>query len=187
MVNVDNFIGVGLDHLVGYDLHVACEDDEGDLLLFEQLHLCLLDFAFVRPVFLDLPYIIRYAELVGYGTEVFVVGHDAGDIDIEFACLIACEKVVEAMVHFRYKECHAWAYVAEVEAELHVVALCIEGTDVLFELLCGYEEFLECPFDTHEEVLFDMIDILVEVDDVSVVVGDELCDFCDDALLIGAV
>jgi hypothetical protein len=36
-------------------------------------------------------------------------------------------------------------------------------------------------------VFFDMIDILVEVDDVSVVVGDEFCDFCDDALLVGAV
>jgi hypothetical protein len=36
-------------------------------------------------------------------------------------------------------------------------------------------------------MFFDMIDILVEIDDVSVVVGNELCDFCDDSLLVGAV
>ena len=91
------------------------------------------------------------------------------------------------MVHLRHEECHAWLLVAEIEAELHVVALCIEGADILFEFLCWNKEFLECPFDAHEEVFFDMIDILVEVDDITVVVGDELGDFRDDALLVGAM
>ena len=55
------------------------------------------------------------------------------------------------------------------------------------ELLGWYEELLECPLHTHEEVFFDVVDILVKIDNVTIVVGNELRDFCNDSLLVRAM
>jgi len=116
-----------------------------------------------------------------------MVRHDARDVDIEFSGLIAGEEIVQTVVHLRHEESHTWTYIAEIEAELHVVTLGIEGTDILFQFVGRNEEILEGPFHTHEEMFLDMVDILIEIDDVTIIVGYELRDLCDDSLLVGAV
>ena len=91
------------------------------------------------------------------------------------------------MAHLADEDCHAWALVAVVEAELHLVALRIERVDVVVELVARNQEPFQFPFYAHEEHPFYLIDVLVQIDDVAFVVGDKLRHLRDDALLVGAM
>lgn len=48
-------------------------------------------------------------------------------------------------------------------------------------------KLLKFPLHTHEEPSVYFVDILVKIDDVAIVVGDELCYLCNDAQLVRAV
>ena len=187
VVDIDDAVWERLDHVLGDYLHVARQDDEVDILLLHELHLCLFHFLLVRPVLLDGPHVIRYVKLLCHVAQVFVVADDAGDVALQFACLVSCKEVVEAVAHLADEECHAWALVTEVEFELHIIALAVECLDIFLYLLIGDGEALGGPFHSHEEAVVHGVHILVEIYDVTVVGGDESCHLRYDALLVGAV
>ena len=91
------------------------------------------------------------------------------------------------MAHLADENGHTGTYVVEIKAEGHLIALGVKSGDVFLDLVTGNEEIIQLPFKTHEENTILTVDILVEVDDVPLVVGDEFGHFRDDALLVGAV
>ena len=187
VVDVDDVVGIGGNHLVADDLHVARQHDEGDALAAQQLHLCGLHLGLVGVVLLDGPDVEGDVELFGDVAQVLVVGDDAGDVHLPLARLVARQQVVEAVAHAADEDGHAGSLVGEVEAEGHPVALGVERLEVLSYFVLGDAEVLQLPFDAHEEDAVLAVDVLVEVDDVACVVGDEACDLGDDARLVGAV
>ena len=187
VVDVDDVVGIGGNHVVADDLHVAGQDDEGDAVVAQELHLGLLYLALVGPVLVDGEDVVRQAELVGHVAQVLVVGDDAGNLDVELTGLPARQQVVEAMGHLADEDGHAGTLAGELKHELHLVALGVERGDVLGDLLLGDEETLEVPLHTHEEAVVDLVHALVQVENVAVVVGDKLGDLHDDAHLVGAM
>ena len=59
--------------------------------------------------------------------------------------------------------------------------------DVFLDLVPGNEEALKLPLDAHEQHPVLPVHVLVQIDDIAAVVGDELGDFGDDALTVRAV
>ena len=53
MVNIDDMIGITLDHIITDDLHVACQNDKCHPFLLQKFHLCSFHFGLVAVVFLD--------------------------------------------------------------------------------------------------------------------------------------
>ena len=123
------------NHLVADDLHITGQHDERDVLLFQQFHLGLFHLCLVGVILLDAPHVVGDTELVGHVAQILVVAHDAGDVAIELACLPACQQVVEAVAHLTHEYRHAWALVAVIERELHLVALGIERGDIIIEFV----------------------------------------------------
>ena len=187
VVDVDDVVGVGGNHLIADNLHIACQHDERDAVLAQQLHLGGLHLGFVGVVLVDAPHVVGDIELLGDVAQVLMVADDAGDIDSPLAGFVARQQVVEAVAHAADEDGHARALVGEVEVECHLVALRVECGKILLDLVLGDEEALQLPFNAHEEHAVLTIDILVEIDDVTFVVGDELGDLGDDARLVGAV
>ena len=187
VVDVDDVVRVGGYHLIADNLHVAGQHDKRDVLLLQQLHFGLLHLCLVRVVFLNAPDIVGDSELFGYIAQVFVVGDDAGDVTGKLACLPASQEVIKAMAHLRNEDGHAWTLVAIIEAELHLIALCVEGCDVFVNLIAWNQEAVEFPFYSHEEHAVLTVNILIKVNNISLVVGNKFRHFRDDALLIGAV
>lgn len=124
------------------------------------------------------------AELLCHVPQVFVIGHDAGDVAVELSGLPTSQQVIEAMAHLRHEDCHPGPLVAEIERELHPVTLGVQCLDILLYLLTWDGETFQLPLDTHEEHAFLLVHILVQVNDVSLVVGNELRYFRDDAWLV---
>ena len=187
VVDVDDVVRVLCYHLVGDDLHIACQHNERDVFFSQQFQLCLFHLGFVGVVFLDAPHIVGNAELLCHIAQVFVVGHDAGHLAGKLAGLPPCQQVVQAMAHLRHEDGHPGALVAVIERELHLVALGIERGDIFVDLVAWNEEAVEFPFYAHEEHAVLLVHILVQVDDVPFVVGDESGHFCNDALLVRAM
>ena len=104
-----------------------------------------------------------------------MVGDDEGNVAVPFAGGIACEHVEEAVAHLGNEDGHAWLDIGEVEAERHVVLLCVEGGEVVLNLVAGNGEVGEFPLDACEEYVLDVVHILVKIDDVSFIVCDKLC------------
>ena len=185
VVDVDDMVGVGLDHLFGDDLHVACKDDEGDAVLFEQFHFLLFLLGLILLV--DGENVVGDAKLACHRFEVGMVGDDEGNVAVPFAGGIACEHVEEAVAHLGYEDGHAWLDIGEVEAERHVVLLCVEGGEVVLNLVAGNGEVGEFPLDACEEYVLDVVHVLVEIDDVTAVDGDEVRYLRQYAWSVGAV
>ena len=138
-------------------------------------------------VFLDGPYIVGNVELLGDVAQILVVAHDTGNVHIPLACLVACEEVVKTVAHLADEDGHARALVGEIEVERHLIACRVERGQVFLDFILGDEEFLEFPLDAHEEHAVLAVHILVEIDDVSLVVGNELGYFRNDSRLVGTV
>lgn len=83
VVDVDDMVGVTLYHLRRDDLHVASQDDKRNTLLLKnfQLESLLLGLVLLR----DGEAIVGDAETLGYGAQILVVAHDAGDVYIPLA------------------------------------------------------------------------------------------------------
>ena len=103
-----------------------------------------------------------------------MVAHNTGDVNIELAGLPPCQQVVEAVAHTAHEDGHAWTLVAEVEAELHLVASDVERVDQLADLFAGDEERVQLPLEAHEEHAVLTVHILVQIDNVTLIVGYEL-------------
>ena len=91
------------------------------------------------------------------------------------------------MRHLRYKDGHAGLLVGEIQSEMHLVLLTIESVEIVFYLFFRNGKLLELPLYTHEKYVLYPIDILVEVDDVALIDGDEVGDIGDDAWSVGAM
>ena len=91
------------------------------------------------------------------------------------------------MAHFRHEDGHARLLVIVVQTESHLVPLGIECFDILFNFITRHEEVVKLPFNAHEENTILAVNILVEIDDVTVVIRNELGYFCNDAWLIRAM
>ena len=187
VVNVDDVVRVFGNHLVRDNLHVAGQHDERDVLLPEQLHFGLFHLSLVRVVFLDAPHVVGNLELFGHVAQVLVVRHDAGYLTLIFTGLPACQQVVQAVAHLRHEDGHARTLVAVVERELHLVALGIQRADVFVYLVARYQETVQFPLYAHEENAVLAVNVLVEIDNISLIVGNKLGYFRYNALLVGAV
>lgn len=77
--------------------------------------------------------------------------------------------------------------IGEIEVIGHAIALGIEGVDVVVDLVAWDGKSLELPLDAHEEHSIVPIHILIQIYDVASVVGDEACNLCNNALLIGTI
>lgn len=73
----------------------------------------------------------------------------------------------------------------EVDGPLHLVGFGDRG-EAVGEFGLGDIEAVELPLDAHEEDVVLLVDVLVEVDDVSGVVVDEAGDGADEARAVGA-
>lgn len=96
VMNVDHLSLHDLAQLGAEDLHVACEDDEVDAVLVNELEDLLL-----LPLFgvlcVDGEVVEGDVVLGGEGSKRRVVGDDAGDIDGEGADRVAVEEVMDAV------------------------------------------------------------------------------------------
>ena len=187
VVDVYDVMGVGGDHPAAEDLHVAGEDDEADAFFLEEGHFFGFDLFEVGVVFGYGPDVVGYVELLGYVPEVIMIAYDTGYFDVPLPCLVTGEEVVEAVAHLADEYGHPGLDIAEEDAELQGVPAGEEGADVFLDLFAGDQEAVEFPFDAHEEAAFDAVDVLVEIDNVSAVFGDEAGDVGDDALPVWAV
>lgn len=91
------------------------------------------------------------------------------------------------MVQLAHKDSHTRLLVAKVDVELHVVLLRKERSKVVLHLLLRNQEVVQVEFDTHEEHILRVVDMLIEVDDVTLVERDEVGYLRDDARLVGAM
>ena len=138
-------------------------------------------------VLVDAPHVVGDAKLLGHIAQILVVADDAGDINLKFACLPAGQQVVETVAHLGNEDSHTGTLVAIVERELHLIALGIERGDIVVDLVARNEEAVQLPLNAHEEHAFNLIYVLIEVHNVTLVVCDEFRYLCDDALLVGAM
>jgi len=187
MMDVDYMMGILRYHLLADNLHIACKDNEGDLLPAEEFHLRRLYFGAVRAVGSYLPYVERNAEHLSDITKVLVVADDAGNLNIPLTGLIPGEKVVETMTHLRDEDCHSGFDVTEKDIEIHLVTGGEHSFEVLLYLLTGNEETVKFPLYPHKKDFVLVIDILVEIYDISAVVCNEFRYIRDNSLTVGAV
>ena len=88
------------------------------------------------------------------------------------------------MAHLRDKDGHARTFVVEIQIKLHVVAQGIEHVNVLTYLLTGNHELLQFPLYAHKEHTVLTVNILIQIDNVALIVGDELGHFRNNALTV---
>ena len=91
------------------------------------------------------------------------------------------------MAHLAHEDGHARPFVVEVEVECNAIFLRIKRLYVIGYLATWNEKVFQFPFYAHEEHSVFSVNILVKVDDVAMVVGNELGDFRDDARLVWAM
>ena len=125
-------------------------------------------------VLVNLPNVIWYAELLGHITQVVVIAHNAGYLDVPFAGIVTRQQVVKAMAHLANEYCHARLDVVEIQVERHLVTRRVQRLEIVLQLFARYDEAVKLPLKPHEEHAVLPVDILVKVDDVSVVVRYEL-------------
>ena len=115
----------------------------------------------------------RDVELLRHIAQVFVIAHDARNLHFPFSRLVTGQQVVKAMAHLAHEDCHSRLHVVAVEVESHLISLRVKRRDVFLYLFSWNEEVVEFPFNTHEEHAVYTVHILVEINDVALIVGDE--------------
>ena len=185
VVYVDDAVGVGIDHPFGNHLHVACQHDEVHVVLGQQLH--LQPFLLLLCLLGDGEEVEGDAEPLGHVLQVGVVADDERNLHVPFAGCVACQQVEQAVRHFGDEDGHPRFLVREVEAEAHVVLLCIECGEVVVNLLLWNQEILQFPLDAHEEDVLHMVYVLVQVDNVPLVHRNKVRHLRQYARFVGAV
>ncbi len=185
VVDVDDVVGIGIDHVVADDLHVARQDDEADTLLAQQFKLLLLQLLAV--VLRDGEDVVGDAEALRHRLHVRVVADDERYVHVPLPHRVARQHVVEAVAHLGHEDGHARLHVGEIDAVRHAVLLRVERVEVVVNLLARDVEAVKLPLQTHEEDAVGAVDVLVEVEDVALVDGDETGHLGQDARAVGAV
>ena len=187
VVDVDDVVWIFGYHLVADNLHVAGQHDKRDILLLQQLHLGLFHLLLVAVVFLNAPHVVGNAELVGHVAQILVIGHNTRNVAFKLTSLPSCQQVVQTVTHLGYEDGHTWTLIAEVQAEFHLVTLRIKGGDVLVNLVARNHKSFQFPLYTHKKHAVHLVNILIEVNDISLIIGDKLSYFRNNTLLIRAV
>ena len=116
-----------------------------------------------------------------------MIADDTRNIDIPLSRLPSCEEIIETMAHLTDEDSHTRTYIAEIEMESHLIALSVESVQIVLNLISRNQEVLQFPFYSHKEHAILTVNILIEIDDVSIIVGDELCQLRDDSQLVWTV
>lgn len=185
VVDVDDAVGIARNEVFREHLHISSQDDEVDVVAFEQFEFFGFLFGFV--VFSDGYNFERNVELFAYNREVGVVADDKRNFDVPFAGGVACQQVVDAVRHLRDEDSHALNAFGKADVERHVVALGVERVEVVADFLFGDDKVVEFPLDAHIENPVVAVDVLVEIYDVAAVFVDETGDNGNDARLVGTV
>ena len=138
-------------------------------------------------VLFNAPHIVGNAKLIGHIAQVLMVRHDTGNVAVELSCLPACQQVVETVTHLRNEDGHPRTLVAVIEREFHLVALSIKRSNIVIKLVAWNKETFKFPFYAHEEHAVYLVHILIEVNNITFVIGYEFCHLRYNALLVGTV
>ena len=98
MVDIDDAVRVAVDEFFRQHLHVACKDNEVDVVFFKQFEFLL--FLFCLVLFGDGDYLKRDAELLANVGKVGMVAYNQRNFYIPFAGSVACQQVIDAVRHF---------------------------------------------------------------------------------------
>ena len=184
-MQIDHPVGVGLDHVVGDEEKESRQDDKVDVVAVEQLK--FLGFLLRLVVFVDGNHLKRDVELLTNNLQVGVIADDKRDFDIPLAGGVSCQEVVDAMRHLGNKDSHALHMFGETDAECHIVALAVEGAEIIADFLFRDYKFRQIPLHPHVKHSVVPIHILVEIEDIAAIFVDKTGDYGDDATLVGAV
>ncbi len=181
MVNVDDALRIAVDEIVGENLHVAGEDHEVGLVVFdERMDLC---FGLLFVVFCDGDHDIGNFVEIGDGLIVGVVGNNQRDVAGEFAALVAVEEIDEAVVVLRNQNDHARSMRGLRQPPLHLelfrdrrkvfgeVGEVFVGEVFLREINV---EIFGIEFDAHQEEAGFFVGVFVGVQNVASVAVDEV-------------
>ena len=119
--------------------------------------------------------------------KVGVVAHNERYFHFPVTGGVAGENIIETVRHLRHKESHALRTVGEREAIDHIVALSVEGEEVVVDFLLRNKEFFEVPLYAHIKYAINAVNILVEVENITAIGVDKLGDYSNDTRLVGAV
>ena len=185
MMNIDDPVGIRLDHLLRNDLHVAGQHDEIDSVLRQQTHL----FGFLPLLVLlgDREQVKRNIETAGHMFQIGVVADDQGNLHVPFSGGIPGQHIVQAVRHARNEDRHARFDVRKVEPENHLVLAAVKRLEVVLDLFFGNQKPVQLPGDPHEKHVFRMVDILVQIDDVAFVDRDEVGHLGQNSRLVGTM
>ena len=75
----------------------------------------------------------------------------------------------------------------ETQYVCELIACGVQSLEIIFDFLLGYKESVEFPFDAHIEDTLYTIDILIEINDVTTVGCDKVCQNGEDAGRVGTV
>ena len=185
MVDVDDFISVIADEIVGENLHVPGEDDKFDLVLGQQLQLRPLLFLLVVAV--DRKEMEIDAELAGHRFKIGVIADNQGDFHIDLFGFPSRQDIVEAVGQLGDEDGHPGGLVGEVQLPFHAVFLGDQGGEILVDLVVGDDEIFQFPLDAHEKDLTQGVNMLIQKGDVAVVLVNKLTDRGHDAFVVGAM
>ena len=187
MMYVYDVVRIGSYHFITDNLHIACQYNKRNILLPQQLHFCSLYLCFVRMVLIYAPYIIGYAKLIGHITQILMVRYNARNFTIKLTGLPSCQHIIQAVTHLADENCHTRTLVAVVQAEFHLITLRIQCSYVIIYLVARNHKPFEFPFYTHEKHALYLINILIQINNVTLVISNKLCHLRDNTLLVGAM
>ena len=96
-----------------------------------------------------------------------MVTDDARDIHVPFSGAVSCQKIIKTMAHFADENGHPRPLIVEVHGHVHAVAFSEKPVHRILDVFPPDNEVFQLPFKSHEKVLFDRINVLVDIYDVS--------------------
>ena len=185
MMNIDYFIRISINHLFGNHLHIACQYDKCNFMFGKQFHFLTLLFFFC--LFSNREQIERDTETFGYMLQIGVVAYYKRYLHIPLSGCIASQHIKKTMRQLRNENCHTRFYIRKIKAEIHFVLLAVKCSEIIFNLFLGNQKVFQFPFNTHEEDVFYMVYILIQIDNISFVYRNKVCHFRKDSRFVGTV
>jgi hypothetical protein len=113
------------------------------------------------------------AELLGDISQVLMVADDAGDFHLPFTGLVPCQEVIQAMAHLAHENRHPGLFITEIDPGMHIITYAQFLFNRIVDAFPRDGESVQVPFDAHEKTLIDPVNVLVEIYDITVVMGYE--------------
>lgn len=166
-------------------LHVAGKHNEVDAIAVEQLKLALLHLGLV--VLGNRDDLKRYVKLLADNGEIRMIAYYDGNLHIPFAGDIPCKYVIQAMGHLGDEDGHALLVICEAQLIGEVVALSIQGVEIVAYFFGGYYEVLQIPLNPHVKYAVYPVNILVKIHNITPVGSYKFGDYRYNSRLVGAV